>query len=357
MARENIDQQSAPATEQKLGTIFLSEADASREMMQERWRIWRKTQEAERMEQLAILHKTFVDKGDESTLKVLRETSAIPRILRLEQWRLQQIHPIQLLIYGMTDAYASFDSPLWRGELAPESMRVATPEETTAYGPDSTATMREGEQHSKPTELKNGEQLVAGDAESKAMLNFIGHYLESERDAPDAAVEFHRELRHHDNHVERAELALEAVFTMHEIARDFSKMLLNAEQALDEEQRQKCAGVAEELLMEFNLQRYGLYALMKNSHWKDPERYAQEDKNFVQELSRGLLIRAVATTSYDLPTIRGLRAEDYQSDTAVTVESYFAAAYEQIAHVLGIRPHRDRVMEVPAEVPKGRVVH
>lgn len=148
---------------------------------------------------------------------------------------------------------------------------------------------------------------------------------------------------------------------MYSIAKDFSQVLLRSQTEQRAETREALALMADELLMEFNLERYGLLALLKKSHWQPKEQHVQEDRQFVQKLSRDLLMHALADASYALPTTNEHRANEYQSDDHATVESYFASAYQHIERVLGIRPHRDRVVEVPAvdesmlDKPIGRV--
>lgn len=352
-------------SETALPSLFLSEADADREMMQMRWRMGRQADAAERMRRLEIIRDVVGGKlGDEQTLNVLRQTTALKNIIRQEGWSIQTISQLESLIYGVCDAHASLDSPLWKGQLAPLSMRLASKDETAHYCPDpSTQQVPHAKEANKtePLRLMSGERLVAEDAESQAVLDFMQHYLTPESDAPNAMHDFHRDLRIKENYAERAEHALEAAFTMLEIARSFAKTLADAQNAQDAKTRGEFSDLADELLMEFNLQRYGLLALLRTSHWRKEEGLVHEDRDFVQRLSRDLLVHALAEQSYALPTTHQLHAMEYQDDKHPSVESYFSEAYAHIERVLGIRPHRDRVTQVPAvdeaqiDTPQGRL--
>lgn len=334
-----------------LPSIFIDEADAEKALMQERWRRGQQTDAAERQRLLHILHAALAEVRGENTLQILRETTALPRIIRPERWQLESVSQLEALIYSICDASSvPPDSPLWRGELLPCSMRVATAEETLDYAPDSTGVTRTAVQTQKSRRtpsLGSGETLVAADTEAQAMLDFVAPYLADESDASHATIDFHRESRLRENYAERTEHALESALTMYEIAKDFADTLLRAQQTVNQQERNAMSDIADELLMEFNLQRYSLYALMQTSHWDKREDHAEQDKDFVRQLSRDLLIHALADKSYALPTTNEMHAREYQGNSHATVESYFDSAYEHMDRVLAIRPHRDRVMVVP----------
>lgn len=351
MAQTHPRKKPVVTSDDALSPIFLSEADAEREMLQARWRQGKEADATERARKLQIMRDVVQGKlGDENTLRVLRETTALKRMIAQEGWSLRSISHLEALIYGVCDAHASLDSPLWRGELAPLSMRLASNEEAAEYWPDSsgvTAQPPAGKKTPDAVRLPTGEKLVAQDAESQAVLDFMRHYLEPDADDPEAIIHFHRDLRIRENYAERTELALEAALTMHEIAKDFAKTLLHAMNTSDAQQRAALSEKADDLLMEFNLQRYGLVANLRNSHWTNPQEHAPEDRHFVSQLSRDLLVHALAQQSDTLPTVHELHSREFQGDTYVTVENYFNTAYGHIERVLGIRPHRDRVTQVP----------
>jgi len=319
--------------------------------MQARWKMVQEADVAERLHRLQVIREVVAGKlGDESTLRVLRETSAIRSLVKLERWTIQSISKLESLIYAVCDAHVAIDSPLWRGELAPESMRLATAEEVADYGglstpskPSAAAAMRRDD----AVTLPSGERLLPEDAESQAALNFVRHYLQPESDAPDAINDFYRDMRIRDQYAERSELALESAFNLLSIAKDFSHVLMRAQHAADTDQRMRWTDLADDLLVEFNMQRYGLFQLLKSSHVVHNPHHRDDDKQWVQQFSRDVLMHALAEKSYELPTMHEVRAMDFQSEHRPTVESYFNEAYAHLERVLAIRPQRHRLIEVP----------
>lgn len=335
--------------------LFRDEADALREMLQARWRIGQEADAAERARILQIVRDVVAGRlGDAHTLRTLRETTALKSIIEPKRWTLETISHLEALIYGVRDAYVSFESPLWRGEAAPASMRLASADEVTYYCPDSTgveAVQPAPKKHSDSFTLANGDKLVAQDEVSQGVLKFVRRYLQPDEDDPHAIVNFHRDGRIRDNYAERSEHALESAFTMNEIASDFAQLLLDARHAHDDHKKQLLYDKADEVLMEFNLQRYALYALLQTSHWSNRQSHNRDDQEFVRHLSRDLLMHALAEKSYELPTRNELRGLDYQETQdahLTTVEDYFSDAYVHMECVLGIRPHQSRITEVPA---------
>lgn len=327
--------------------------------MAARWREWREEQAAALAERLRILREATGMDAQQETLRRLRETTALPKIRQAERLLFTDLSHTELSVYGDTykpqDVLPPPDSPLWLGKCNPWSAHRITSDEENNYAPDSTGIpVAANKPTAKPVSSRfvtvKGERLVAEDAKSQALLDFMRPYLELYNDgpdAPDAAVNFHRESRLRENYAQRSELAHEHASTLQEVATDFAKILYLSLTTTDAEKQRALSATADALLMDFNIQRYALFRLLKGSHWKPTAQRIENDQTFLQNLSRHVLVQALAEQSHALPTRHELHSQDFQTPHQLTLETYFNTAYERIAPHLGIRPHRDRIQEVP----------
>jgi hypothetical protein len=185
-------------------------------MLQERWKIEQQAKAAEREKNLRTLKETVAKRSPQKTLSVLRETTALPSIISAESPRIQSVNQLEAQVYGGLRDATSFDSALWQGKLTQTSLRFATKEEEARYCPDPNdvepASISHPERKDKDyVLLESGERIIANNAKSKAVLDFVRPYVQPEIDARNAIMDFNREVRIHDNYSERTEHVLESL--------------------------------------------------------------------------------------------------------------------------------------------------